>query len=84
MTRTIENRIQALEGQRRPDTGHEYEAIIPFGEPLGDPGAKYYRDGVEITGERYRAEAPKDQGIEIVLGEPIPKSERIGSPERDL
>lgn len=79
MTRSIKNRIASLEGQRRPDTDHEYTAVIPFGEPLNDQGPKYYRDGVEISRSEYLAAAPRDQGIEIVLGPPIPKREATGS-----
>lgn len=80
----LNKRITDLEGQRRPNTGHDYTAVIPFGEPVGDQGAKYYRDGVEISRERYQAEAPRDQRHEVIFGDPIPPREAPGSPKSDF
>jgi len=74
MTKSLKRRIAGLEGQRRPDTDHEYTAVIPFGEPINDQGAKYYRDGIEISRSEYLAAAPHDQqGHAVVLGDPIPQ-----------
>jgi len=88
MAKTVMNRLNALESQKRyTHNGHEYEAVIPFGEPMGDPQAKYYKDGQEITREQYKREAPPETGLKIVFGDPIPprvKSEPTGAPQSDL
>ena len=75
--RPIKTRLEALEGEsaKADYSSHDYEAVIPFGEPINDQGPKYYRDGVEISREQYQAEAPRDPNIEIVLGPAIPPRE---------
>ena len=60
MNNTINNRLKALEGVKRPDPGdHEYKKVITWG---ADDRiiTSYYKDGVEITAGQYHREAPKD------------------------
>ncbi len=76
----LDRRIKALEGQSPQDGDHEWEATIGWeGE-----NTHYYKDGVEISQGQYFREAPRNQPIELVFGDPIPKREPTGSPERDL